>query len=286
MGYLNFLPTCLIGPPIEFNDYKDFMEQRDIYAAIPSVLKRTAITFFEVVLFASLYVIGDIYAPLGLLKTHQFYEQSTLSIFWYATLSVYLLRCKYYFGWKMSMCAVHASGVSFDGKAFNRVNTINPWIFETSIHVRDKVGSWNISVQEWLRKCIYQRSPIKSRMLNQLYVFIVSAFWHGFYAAYYISFFLWFMQLHMQSLTYRYFKNGRPLLARLYAKSGILGHVILSIIVMLVWSHNATYMLMLDGAYCLQLMSSVYFAPQILLIVLTIVFTFLPAPREKEAVKG
>jgi hypothetical protein len=141
------------------------------------------------------------------------------------------------------------------------------------------VSSWNISVQEWLRKCIYQRSPIKSRMLNQLYVFLVSAFWHGFYAAYYISFFLWFLQLHLQSLTYKYFKSGKPLLARLYSKSGVIGHAVLSILVMLVWSHNATYLLMLDGDYCLELMRSLHFAPQILLAALTIVFTFLPAAR-------
>lgn len=149
------------------------------------------------------------------------------------------------------MCAVHASGVSYDGCSFGRINTINPWIFETAIHTRDKINNWNISVQEWLRKCIYQRSPIKSKMLNQLYVFAVSAFWHGFYSAYYISFFLWFTQLHMQSLTYKYFKSGKPLLARLYAKSGIVGHVILSMLVMLMFSHSATYMLVLDGHYCI-----------------------------------
>jgi hypothetical protein len=90
---------------------------------------------------------------------------------------------------------------------------------------------------------------------------------------------MWFTQLHMQSLTYKYFKSGKPLLARLYQRSGIVGHVILSAMVMLMFSHSATYLLMLDGAYCLELMRSLYFAPQIILVGLTVVFTYLPVPR-------
>ena len=108
-------------------------------------------------------------------------------MFLYSTLCIYLIRCKYYFAWKLSMSAVHASGVSYDGDSFKRINTIDPWVFETSPHVREKINHWNISVQEWLRKSIYQRSSLSNKTANQLYVFTVSAFWHGFYFAYYIS---------------------------------------------------------------------------------------------------
>ena len=69
MGYLNFLPTCLIGPPLEYNDYKDFMENRDVYANIPSVLKATGKVALEVVLYLTLYMVGDIFVPLSSLKT-------------------------------------------------------------------------------------------------------------------------------------------------------------------------------------------------------------------------
>jgi hypothetical protein len=134
-------------------------------------------------------------------------------------------------------------------------------------------------VQDWLRKCIYQRSPIKSKGLNQLYVFIVSAFWHGFYSAYYISMILWFLQLHLQSLTYKYFKSGKSILSRLYEKSGLTGHIILSMLVMLSWSHSATYFLVLESTYCWLLMKSVYFVPQIILIILTLIFSFMPVSR-------
>lgn len=83
----------------------------------------------ETILFLALYMIGDSYAPLNILRNPEFYENELGYIFLYANVSVYLLRCKYYFGWKMSMTAVHASGISYDGASFHKINTINPWVF-------------------------------------------------------------------------------------------------------------------------------------------------------------
>jgi lysophospholipid acyltransferase len=183
------------------------------------------------------------------------------------------------------MGSIHASGVSFDGKGFDRINTVNPWVFETTIHLREKINNWNMSVQEWLRKCIYQRSSIKNRTLRQLYVFGISSFWHGFYPAYYITFGLWFIQMHIHTAAFKYFKSGKPLLAQLYNRSGIIGNIILANLVMFLFSHIATYFLILDTDSCWRLMKSLYFTPQIILVVLAVVFTFLPVPREKGAKK-
>ena len=56
-----------------------------------------------------------------------------------------MLRCKYYFGWKLSMLSVHASGISYSGgEEFKRINTVNPYAVETSVHMREKIANWNI----------------------------------------------------------------------------------------------------------------------------------------------
>ncbi len=183
------------------------------------------------------------------------------------------------------MGAIHASGISYDGKAFDRINTINTWIFESSIHIRVKLSNWNMSVQQWLRKGIYERSSIKNRHLKQLYVFGVSAFWHGFYPAYYISFGLWFLQLYVHNLAFKYFKSGKPILAKVYNKLGLVGNIILSTLVMLLFSHNATYFLVLQTEYCWLLMKSLYFIPQLILLGLALIFNLLPSPREKQSQK-
>jgi len=75
--------------------------------------------------------------PLTRLREDEFYSNHG---FWYVLFyiffSVSLARFKYYFGWKMSMCAMHSSGVSFNGTDFSRINSVNIIVVETSIHVR------------------------------------------------------------------------------------------------------------------------------------------------------
>ena len=39
MGYLNFLPTSIIGPPLEFKEYKKFMELQKPYDNLPDTVK-------------------------------------------------------------------------------------------------------------------------------------------------------------------------------------------------------------------------------------------------------
>lgn len=69
LGYANFLPTCLVGPPLEYNDYKDFMELRTPYDKIPSVFPIVGKTLAEALLFGVIYVLSDIYMPLSYVLT-------------------------------------------------------------------------------------------------------------------------------------------------------------------------------------------------------------------------
>lgn len=118
------------------------------------------------------------------------------------------IRFKYYFGWKLSMGAIHASGVSYqvhgDGTSdFKLIQNCNPVKVETTVHVREKIANWNMTCQEWLRKCVYERAHFKNKLISQLMTFMVSAFWHGFYGGYYMSFILWFMQMFVSQLVFK-----------------------------------------------------------------------------------
>ena len=46
------------------------------------------------------------------------------------------------------------------------------------------MDTWNIGTQVWLRRICYDRLPT----LKTLGVFVLSAFWHGFYPGYYFTF--------------------------------------------------------------------------------------------------
>jgi len=214
------------------------------------------------------------------MRNMEFYDNSYLYVVFYAFISVSMARSKYYTAWKLCMVGVHASGVSYNGIDFSRVNTCNPLIVETTIHVREKINFWNIAIQEWLRKGIYNRSNIKNKSLSQLYVFSISAFWHGFYFAYYLSMVFWFGQLYLQGLIFKYCRNGRSKLVKLYNKTGKAGFVILSILVQMLFSHCAVYFLILEGYYSYKMMIKLKFLPQIILIVLIAVFSNIRPPRD------
>lgn len=236
--------------------------------------------------FTAIYLLGDTYFPLSRLRSEEFYENGPLYVFWWATISVYMLRCKYYFGWKLSMVSVHSSGISYSGgEEFKRINTVNPLVVETSVHMREKIASWNIAVQEWIRKCIYQRAPFRSKEVNQLYAFVMSAFWHGFYPAYYISYALWYVQLYLQTLIYKYTSTHKQsAVVTFYQKTGKVGHWVLAFLATLLFSHLATYFLILDSRSNFNFMKGVWFFPQIAMVVLIFVFRFLTkrAKRDKK----
>jgi hypothetical protein len=115
LGYLTFLPSSLVGPPLEYNDYKDFMELRAPYDTLSSVTKIVCKTLGETILCAVVYIVGELYVPLSRMATSEFYENNALYVFFYCFISVTLARSKYYFGWKISISAIHAAGVSYSG---------------------------------------------------------------------------------------------------------------------------------------------------------------------------
>ena len=219
------------------------------------------------------------------MRSEPFYDHGFLYVLFYVLISVTLGRFKYYFGWKLSMCAVHSSGVSYNGADFSRINSVNVVEVEASVHVREKINNWNVQVQKWLGRCIYQRHDFKSKTKNQLFVFLISAFWHGFYAAYYVSFVLWFAQLYLQGLVFTYCKNDNTL-ARAYRSAGKLGNFVLSFLVQLLFTNNAAFFLILDGPSCVKLLLKLRFAPQIVLVGLIVLFSFVKAPSQPKLKLG
>jgi len=68
---------------------------------------------------------------------------------------------------------------------------------------------------------------------------------------------------------------------RWYKKSGAVGHGILSFLVMFLFSHSATYFLVLNGDACFMLMNKLYYLPQIILFGLIAIFTIMPVNKVK-----
>lgn len=203
-----FVPTSVIGTAVPFRLYENYITLKNQYANLPTPWAAVAKDMGYGIVLMLIFLIHMFIFPLSTMQDPSFSEWPCWQILIFGFFSVTTIRFKYYFAWKFSQGSVHASGISFhrskEGKdQYNLVQTCNPEIVESTMHVRAKIANWNMSVQEWLRRCIYERSPFENKMIGQLYTFIVSSFWHGYYGGYYISFFLWFCQQYAAQLVFK-----------------------------------------------------------------------------------
>jgi hypothetical protein len=173
------------------------------------------------------------------------------------------------------------------------IPNINPWVFEMSPQYRDKIKSWNMSVQGWLQKCIYHRfrTPEQYRKSNadkskgQLLVFLVSAFWHGFYPGYYISFFFWYNLSIIIDLVSK-FAQHKPQIMEVYKQFGIVGKVAVWAISSIGLTYLGCPFQLLNLGDCLRFLQSTYFIPNILVFVGALVIQQIPMPSTKKIEKA
>jgi lysophospholipid acyltransferase len=110
---------------------------------------------------------------------------------------------------------------------------------------------------------------------------MVSAFWHGFYAGYYFSFFLWFAQVYVQTQIFKRSKNDNSKFTRLYNKLGRFSTLI-AVFSSVLFSHNATFFVLLRASLCIKFMERVYYIPQLLLPLGIIYLAFLPKKKQSQ----
>jgi lysophospholipid acyltransferase len=131
-------------------------------------------------------------------------DEYTSHNFLYRVWVLYMLnftaRLKYYGVWALTEGACILSGLGFKGVdpvtgrvSWDRLQNVSPWGVESAQNTRAYLASWNINTNNWLRNYIYLRvTPrgMKPGFRASMATFVTSAFWHGFYPGYYLTFVL------------------------------------------------------------------------------------------------
>jgi lysophospholipid acyltransferase len=108
------------------------------------------------------------------------------------------MRLFYYSGWCITDGAMIASGLAYAGKdkngeeKFDHIYGINIYEVEFGLSAQIMMQHWNHQIHLWLKHYVYNRTLVKGQkpgLMNNMAVFICSAFWHGFYPFYYVMFF-------------------------------------------------------------------------------------------------
>jgi lysophospholipid acyltransferase len=212
-GYVCFFPSLWAGPSFDYNDYKHWIEttlfdvapgevgpptkkQRRIPRSGTPAAWKAAAGLGWIFLFLQMsrrYSVSLVLSP-SYTQTYSFPRR----VFHLQMLG-FTTRLKYYGVWSLTEGACILSGMGYNGldskgqPRWDRLNNVNPWGIESAQNSRAYLENWNKNTNNWLRNYVYLRVTPKGKKPGfraTLLTFGTSAFWHGFYPGYYLTFVL------------------------------------------------------------------------------------------------
>ncbi|KAL2855507.1 MBOAT, membrane-bound O-acyltransferase family-domain-containing protein, partial [Aspergillus pseudoustus] len=215
-GYVLFFPALFGGPAFDYVAYRRWIDttlfevppgtdpskvpptrkKRKIPRSGTPAFKKAVVGLAWIVAFLQL---GSIYNKEAVLDS-SFFEYSLIRRVWSLYALGFTTRTKYYGVWSLAEGACILSGIGYNGfdpktgKVFwNRLENIDAWKLETAQNSHAYLGNWNKNTNHWLRHYVYLRVTPKGKKPGfraSLATFTTSAFWHGFYPGYYLTFVL------------------------------------------------------------------------------------------------
>jgi lysophospholipid acyltransferase len=215
-GYVAFFPSLFAGPAFDYVDYQHWLTTTmfEIPAGVdpskkPPTRKKRKIPrsgtpaawkaaggLFWIALFLRF---SGLYYP-EVLTGPEYLTYSFPYRVWILHMLGVTTRLKYYGVWSLTEGACILSGLGFKGVdpvsgkvSWDRLQNVNPWGVESAQNTRAYLGNWNINTNNWLRNYMYLRVTPKGKKPGfraSMATFVTSAFWHGFYPGYYLSFVL------------------------------------------------------------------------------------------------
>ncbi|KAL2828289.1 MBOAT, membrane-bound O-acyltransferase family-domain-containing protein [Aspergillus cavernicola] len=215
-GYVLFFPALFGGPAFDYVAYRRWIDttlfevppgtdpskvpptrkKRKIPRSGTPAAKKAVIGLAWVFTFLQL----SSFYNQDIALSPSFLDYSLVRRIWSLYMLGLTIRTKYYGVWTLAEGSCILSGMGYNGfdpntgKVFwNRLENIDPWKLETSQNSHGYLGSWNKNTNHWLRNYIYLRVTPKGKKPGfraSLATFATSAFWHGFYPGYYLTFVL------------------------------------------------------------------------------------------------
>ncbi|XP_048589637.1 lysophospholipid acyltransferase 6 isoform X2 [Nematostella vectensis] len=195
-GYVFHYSNILIGPVGTYHEYTDFItgtvfNTKGDEPADPSPLKATVEKLSSAVLCVVVFVVASPRFPVAS-NADPYFIDNTPFIYRliYAWLSIVATRMRYYFAFKAGEAINNICGLGFGGydeegnPSWNKMSNANITKLELAQNMKMLLDNWNISTAVWLRRIVYDR--VTSH--RTLATFLLSAFWHGFYGGYYLTF--------------------------------------------------------------------------------------------------
>jgi lysophospholipid acyltransferase len=181
----------IASPVYSYPEYEHFLNQtyKEDKVNSRAVLKKAG----SGILALGIIVISAQYFDFDLFISKRFWEINVVYQIILMTIGGVLIRTKYYIIWHFSeipaiICNVRGSDSGY--KSY--IKAISSRSVEFSNSPKLRIEKWNMSIAKWLKECFYMPMIENFKVdknASSMITFILSAFWHGFYPTYYISFF-------------------------------------------------------------------------------------------------
>lgn len=215
-GYVLFFPSLFAGPAFDYAEYRRWIDTTmfDVPPNLesskkpPSRKRRkiprsgTPATFKAVtgLVWIALFVLFSAKYGHEQLLQDSYVQHALWRRIWIMYVINLVARLKYYGVWTLTEGSCILAGLSYNGvdsvtgKVFwNRLQNVDPWAVETAQNPRGYLAGWNMNTNNWLRNYVYLRVTPRGKKPGfraSLMTFGTSAFWHGFYPGYYLTFVL------------------------------------------------------------------------------------------------
>ncbi|KAJ1808787.1 Lysophospholipid acyltransferase [Coemansia sp. RSA 2523] len=203
LGYVFFFAGFSVGPAFELATYRKMIALDDTRAR-RQLPRRAYRKLLEGAFWMVIYVAySNVYTYQAMTKPQFYAHRSLLSSALYMCTTGLVVRSAYYTAWKMGEGACILAGLGFDG--YDAHGAVQ-WMDIANVHVRgvelgsslrQLIDSWNVGTNTWLRHHVYlriSRTPADGARASStratVLTFLVSAWWHGFYPGYYLTFVL------------------------------------------------------------------------------------------------
>jgi lysophospholipid acyltransferase len=211
VSFAQFYGWCMLfggfftGPVPTFPDYCRFIEapekffaDRDEIADLRALRGRKRRASFLIltsgIMIYIMVLLKQFYPHGQLLAVMEDPGRSFLNKAFYLHLCLGEWRLKYYVAWMLAEAALVITGLGYRQRSashphkiiWDRLQNVNPLVIETTCDFRTIVAEWNVTTNRWLNVYIYQR--LGRTFQANLWTYLVSALWHGFYPGYYVTF--------------------------------------------------------------------------------------------------
>ncbi|CAG8510381.1 15739_t:CDS:2, partial [Racocetra persica] len=198
-GFIFYFPSIMVGPAIEFEDYRQWAASSGEFENMPNDLglkQALSKLWFGFFILAMSFAFGGRY-PISWTLTEDYKKLKLLDRIWFVQMACSCARFRFYIVWLMSEGSMILSGLGYNGRdgkgnpRFDRVVNIDVFAYETSDNPRALIQSWNCQTDKWLKNYVYLRlSPPGQRptFYTTFTTFAICAIWHGYYPGYYCTF--------------------------------------------------------------------------------------------------